>query len=34
MPSSAEMRSVVDSYLSLVATGTAEEITALYADDA
>ena len=34
MPSVAEMRSTVDKYLSLVGSGTAEEITALYADGA
>ena len=34
MPSVTEMRSVVESYLSLVGDGTAEQITALYADDA
>ncbi|MCW2495493.1 nuclear transport factor 2 family protein [Jatrophihabitans sp.] len=34
MPSVPEMRATVDKYLALVATGTAEEITALYADGA
>ena len=34
MPSIAEMRSTVESYLSLVADGTAEQITELYASDA
>ena len=34
MPSVAEMQATVEQYLSLVATGTAEEITALYADGA
>jgi len=34
VPSVAEMRSTVDKYLSLVGSGTAEEITALYADGA
>jgi len=34
VPSVAEMRSTVEKYLSLVATGTAEEITALYAEGA
>jgi steroid delta-isomerase len=34
VPSVADMRSTVDSYLELVASGTAEQITALYADDA
>ena len=34
MPSVAEMRSVVDHYLTLVGGGTAEQITALYADEA
>lgn len=34
MPSVAEMRATVENYLSLVATGTAEEITALYAEGA
>ena len=34
MPSVAEMRDTVEKYLSLVATGTAEEITALYAEGA
>jgi len=34
MPSIDEMRSAVEAYLSLVASGTAEEISALYADDA
>ena len=34
MPSVAEMRAVVESYLSLVGDGTAEQISALYADDA
>ena len=34
MPSVAEMRATVDKYLELVASGTAEQITDLYADDA
>lgn len=34
MPSVDQMRATVESYLALVATGTAEQITALYADDA
>jgi steroid Delta-isomerase len=34
VPSVAEMRSVVEQYLTLVGGGTAEQITALYADDA
>ena len=34
MPSVAEMRATVDTYLSLVATGTAEQITSLYAEGA
>ena len=34
MPSVADMRATVEKYLSLVATGTAEEITALYAEGA
>lgn len=34
MPSVAEMRATVDKYLALVASGTAEEITALYAEGA
>jgi len=34
MPSDAEMRATAEKYLELVATGTAEQITALYADDA
>lgn len=34
MPSVADMRATVEQYLALVATGTAEEITALYAEGA
>ena len=34
MPSVDEMRATVETYLRLVADGTAEQITALYADDA
>jgi steroid delta-isomerase len=34
MPTPDEMRSVVDKYIDLVANGTAEQITELYADDA
>jgi steroid delta-isomerase len=34
VPSVAEMRATVEKYLALVATGTAEEITALYAEGA
>ena len=34
MPSVEDMRKTVTSYLELVANGTAEDITALYADDA
>ena len=34
MPTVAEMRDTVEKYLSLVATGTAEQITALYAEGA
>ena len=34
MPTTAEMRSTVEKYLELVGGGTAEEITALYSDDA
>lgn len=34
MPTPDEMRSVVDKYVDLVANGTAEQITELYADDA
>lgn len=34
MPSVAEMRATVERYLALVASGTAEEITALYAEGA
>jgi steroid delta-isomerase len=34
MPTPDEMRSVVEKYVDLVATGTAEQITELYADDA
>ena len=34
MPSVAEMRATVDKYLELVASGTAEQLAGLYADDA
>lgn len=34
MPSVDEMRSTVEQYLALVGSGTAEQITSLYADDA
>jgi steroid delta-isomerase len=34
VPSADAMRSTVDTYLALVASGTAEEIAALYAEDA
>ncbi|HLY34518.1 MAG TPA: nuclear transport factor 2 family protein [Jatrophihabitantaceae bacterium] len=34
MPSVAEMRATVDKYLELVASGTAEQLADLYADDA
>ena len=34
MPDAALMRSTVDRYITLVSTGTAEEVASLYADDA